>query len=74
MHSQKIYFIFSTLDVSHFEISGKDVKEVQQSNKLSIIFTFFVFHFDILGKDIKDLQAQNKSFIFSIRNIPLRYI
>ena len=45
-----------TILVFHFDISGKDFKEIHDSNKCSISLILLVFHFDISGKDDKDLH------------------
>ena len=38
------------LIVFHFEISGKEIKNVHPSNKQPISLTFSIFHFEISGK------------------------
>ena len=48
--------ILITLEVFHFDISGKDFNELHSSNKELISVTFEVFHFDISGNDINELH------------------
>ena len=43
----------STSLVFHFDISGREIKDVQSQNVLSIVVTLFVFHFEISGKVVK---------------------
>ena len=45
--------------ISHFEISGKDDKDNQPSNKHFIFLILFVFHFEISGRYDKDEQPEN---------------
>ena len=40
-----------TLFVSHFDKSGKDIKDEQLQNRPLISLTLLVFHLDISGKD-----------------------
>ena len=42
-------FIFSTLLISHFDISGKEIKFCHSKKSPNIFFTLLVFHFDISG-------------------------
>ena len=53
-----------TLFVFHFDISGKDDKDIQLENKPFISLILLVFHIDISGKDDKILLLENKLFIF----------
>ena len=48
-----------TLEVFHFDISGKEVKDSQKENRLFILWTLEVFQLDISGKDEIDLQSVN---------------
>jgi len=42
------------LNIFHFEISGKEIKEEQLKNKLFKYITLFTFHFEISGNSFKD--------------------
>ena len=53
-HPLKILVKSLTLEVFHFDISGKYFKLVQLLNIESIFLTLEVFHFDISGNDIND--------------------
>ena len=48
--------ISSRLSVVHFDISGKDVKEVQSENKLFIFLILSVFHTDKSGNKTNDVH------------------
>ena len=58
-HSLNILSIASTLEVFHFDKSGKDINELHPSNILFIDITLEVFHFDISGNDINELHSLN---------------
>ena len=45
-----------TLDVFHFEISGKEDNELHPLNILDIFLTSDVFHFEISGKEDNELH------------------
>ena len=50
------------LFVFHFDISGKEYKDLQPENKYLISLTLFVFHFDISikeDKEYKNIQLEN---------------
>ena len=46
----------------HFEIPGKDSKDLQLLNKSVILLRLLVFNIEISGNDFNDLQLQNNSF------------
>ena len=48
------------------EISGKDTKDEQPSNKKPISLALDVSHFDISGKDVNERQPENIQLIFFI--------
>ena len=51
------------LDISHFDISGKDSNELHSLNILLIFLTFEVFQFDMSGNDINELHPENAKLI-----------
>ena len=59
LHPENVPIIDFTLDTSHFEISGRDNKEEQFSNKSFMLVTLIVFHLDISDKYFNDLQQKN---------------
>ena len=54
-----IELLFSSLEISHFDISGIDTNELHSLNILPKFVTFFVFHFDISGNDTNELHSLN---------------
>ena len=48
-----------TFDVSHLDISGNNINELQLLNILPILVTFDVSHLEISGNDINELQSLN---------------
>ena len=55
MESKKdIKLFILELNIFHFEISGKDIKEEQLKNKLFKPKTLFTFHFEISGNSFND--------------------
>ena len=55
-----------TLFVFHFEISGKEIKDLQPLKIKLILFTLFVFHFEISVKEINFVQPLKIKLIFFI--------
>ena len=49
-------YILVTLEVSHFDKSGKDIIETHMQKIASILITLVVSHFDISGKDVNAQQ------------------
>ncbi len=45
-HFLNIHFISITLETSHFDISGKDIKEEHPENKNDKFVLFSIFQFD----------------------------
>ena len=45
-----------TLDVSHFDRSGREIKDSQQENMRPILIRFLVFQIEISGRDANDLH------------------
>ena len=39
MHSSKVLYFHLTLEVSHLDISGKDINDIQFLNKLFMVLT-----------------------------------
>ena len=48
--------IIVTLEVSHLDILGNEIKDLHDPNIRLIFLTFEVTQFDKSGNDIKDLQ------------------
>ena len=69
MHSENIFEKFTTFEVFHLDISGKEIKDIHPSNIPPISITFSVFHFDI--SDISDniLQPENAQLISEILDV-----
>ena len=62
-----------TFVVFHFEISGKDLIDLQWLKSPDISVTFEVFQFEISGKDNKELHKSNKLLISLILQRTFRY-
>ena len=56
LQPENISLILVTLEVSHFDISGKEINEIQLENREFILITLEVSHFDISGKEVNALQ------------------
>ena len=66
--------ILVTLEVSHFEISGKESNELQFLNNLLILVTIEVFQFEISGNSNNESHSQNILLIFVTFFIPFNII
>ena len=53
---QRIPFIFSILEVFHFDISGNIVNEEQYAKKLFNFLTLLIFHLVISGINNKEIH------------------
>ena len=56
IHSENIDLVLVTLEIFHFEISGKDDNELHSQNIKFILVTLEIFHFEISGKDDNELH------------------
>ena len=69
------------LNIFHFEISGKEIKEEQLKNNLCKSITLLKFHLEISGNSFNDEHPQNNPEILltlillmmNIQKIILRY-
>jgi len=57
-------FLFKTLEISHFDKSGKDSKDEQLENISLIINTLLVFQLEISGILFNKVHPENKESIF----------
>ena len=55
-----ILHIVIALEVSHNEISGKDIIDSHLENRPNISFIFFVYQLDISGINFKEKQPENE--------------
>ena len=65
LHPLNISFLLFNLSISQLEISGKDTKEEQFLNILSISVALDVFHFEMSGRNNNDEHPSNISEKFS---------
>ena len=56
---KNISSIFLNFEISHLEISGKDINDEQKHKKPFIFKTSEIFHFEILGKTDKEEHSLN---------------